>query len=205
MIKDIRTVAITATVIAIVIVLLLMVYDCAQAFTEEEWCRRMFNNAEACDPDYVHDRSRENYQRMWNEWQRKKAAQQRQPQQRTIIVVQQPRHIYPNGTPYTDEQLAESNKTRYNESGKQQVARHVKSWRSPLQRYENKPGVYMSGFLGPVPEGPIGGPYCPPGFNCFYHYPLDPYARQNDPGRAQFQTRSEAFNSRRNLDRNYRP
>lgn len=76
--------------------------------------------------------------------------------------------LQPNGSYYTDKQLAESNKTRYNASGKQQIQRHVTSWRSPLQRYRNQPGVYSSGYLGPLPQGPVDGPYCPEGFNCFY-------------------------------------
>jgi hypothetical protein len=93
-------------------------------------------------------------------------------------IMEGARPFYYNGTPYTDEQLAESNKTRYNASGKQQVQRHVTSWRSPLQRHENQPGTYSTGYLGPLPNGPIDGPYCPTGFDCFYHYPDDPYRRQ---------------------------
>ena len=101
----------------------------------------------------------------------------RNPSPRVVYSVPTP-PLQPNGTYYTDEQLAESNKTRYNASGKQQVQRHVESWRSPLQRYENQPGVYSSGYLGPLPQGPVNGPYCPPGFNCWY----DLYERRGGRG-----------------------
>lgn len=98
---------------------------------------------------------------------------------RPANVEQQRPQFQANGTPYTDEQLAESNKTRYNATGKQQVSRYVESWRSPLQRYENNPGVYGTGYLGPLPNGPVDGPFCPPGFDCFYNFPDYSYRWQS--------------------------
>jgi hypothetical protein len=94
-------------------------------------------------------------------------AQARQPRIRYVYPPKPP--LQPNGSYYTDEQLRQSNMTRYNASGKQQVQRHVEAWRSPLQRFDGdeQPGVFGTGYLGPLPNGPTDGPYCPPGHNCF--------------------------------------
>ena len=48
----------------------------------------------------------------------------------------------------------------------QQVQRQVCGWRH--QALEMPPGVYGSYWLGPLPQGPTYGPYCPPGFDCSY-------------------------------------
>jgi len=95
---------------------------------------------------------------------------QQQRQQPRVRYVYPPRPpLQPNGSYYTDEQIAASNRTTYNRSGKQQTSRYVEAWRSPLQRFDGdeQPGVYSSGYLGPLPQGPTDGPYCPPGYNCW--------------------------------------
>lgn len=199
--KTLREKAIIATIIAIAIVLVLMVLDYGNAHAFDQQTCEKYWGKKGC----INEPHEVAYRRLWRQFvangkqpvlsQRTLNRQRQQSVRERAQAMEDARPLYPNGTPWSDEQLAESNKTRYNASGKQQVQRRVEGWRSPLNVYANEPGVYSSGYLGPVPNGPVGGPYCPPGYNCFK------IERGRSDNERKYQTKGEAFNRSRPMTR----
>jgi hypothetical protein len=77
----------------------------------------------------------------------------------------------------------------YTQAGRQ-VQRQVCSWQT--RALDMPPGVYGSYFLGPLPQGPVGGPYCPPGFDCSLDFGR-PRTRVEVRGTNPFQSTDRGF------------